>query len=115
MSRRTHHKHDTAPLSLYNWHTITLCLVSDHKTVVRKFGKSDGQTGSRGLDKAFLPAQSSVKLHQFLCSKGYAVDNLDEQQGIYLSQKLHPHLQSNSSVHASVKDVVLCSANTACM
>ena len=31
LSRRTHHKHDTAPLSLYNRHTITLCLVSDHK------------------------------------------------------------------------------------
>ena len=30
MSRRTDHKHDTAPLSLYNRYTITLCLVSDH-------------------------------------------------------------------------------------
>ena len=26
MSRRTHHKHETAPLSLYNRHTITLSL-----------------------------------------------------------------------------------------
>ena len=34
--------------------TITLCLVPDHKTVVRKFGKSDGQTGSQGLHKAVL-------------------------------------------------------------
>ena len=25
MSRRTHPKHDTAPVSLYNWHTITFC------------------------------------------------------------------------------------------
>ena len=49
MSRRTHHKHDTAPLSLSNWHPTTLCLVSDHKTVVRKFRKSDGQTGSQCL------------------------------------------------------------------
>ena len=31
MSRRTHHKHDTAPVSLYNPHTITLCSVSDHE------------------------------------------------------------------------------------
>ena len=31
MSSWSYHKHDTAPLSLYNWHTITLCLVSDHK------------------------------------------------------------------------------------
>ena len=36
MSRRTHHKHDTAPLSLYNRHTITLCLVSDHKNCGQK-------------------------------------------------------------------------------
>ena len=32
MSRRTHPKHDTAPVSLRNRHTITLCLVSDHKS-----------------------------------------------------------------------------------
>ena len=31
LSRRTHHKHGTVPLSLFNWHTVTLCLVSDHK------------------------------------------------------------------------------------
>ena len=47
-------------------------------------------------------AQSSFKLHQFLCSKGYAMDNLDETQGIHLSLKLHPYLQSNSRVRAGV-------------
>ena len=60
MSRRTHHKHDTAPLSLYNWHTITLCLVSDRKAEVRKFSKSDGQTGSWCLDKAVLAQGEGV-------------------------------------------------------
>jgi uncharacterized protein (DUF1499 family) len=36
MSRRTHHKHETAPLSLYDWHTITLCLISDRKSCGQK-------------------------------------------------------------------------------
>ena len=31
-SRRTHHKHETAPLSLYNRQTITLCLLSGRKS-----------------------------------------------------------------------------------
>ena len=34
-------------------------------------------------------AQSSFKLQRFLCSKGYAMDNLDETQNIHLSLKLH--------------------------
>ena len=36
MSRRTHPKHDTAPVSLYNRHTITFCSVSDHKNCGQK-------------------------------------------------------------------------------
>uniref|UniRef100_A0A7S4G7X8 Uncharacterized protein n=1 Tax=Eutreptiella gymnastica TaxID=73025 RepID=A0A7S4G7X8_9EUGL len=59
-------------------------------------------------------AQSSFKLHQFLCSKGYVMDNLDEPQGIHLSLKLHPYLQSNSSVRACLIDD-FCSASSACM
>ena len=59
-------------------------------------------------------AQSSFKLQQFLCSKGYAMDNLDEPQGIHLSLKLHPYLQSNSSVRACQIDD-FCSASSACM
>ena len=42
----------TQPLvSLYNWHTITFCQVSDHKNCGQK---NDGQTGSQFLDKAVL-------------------------------------------------------------
>ena len=52
MSRGTHPKHDTAPVSLYNRHTITFRSVSDHKNCGQK---NDGQTGSRCLDKAVLP------------------------------------------------------------
>ena len=51
MSRRTHPKHDTAPVSLYNWHIITFRQVSDHKNCGQK---NDGHTGSRCLDKAVL-------------------------------------------------------------
>ena len=40
----------------------------------------------RGLDFGrFLGAQSSFKLQQFLCSRGYAMDNLDEAQRIHPS------------------------------
>ena len=48
-----------------------------------------------------LEAQSSFKLQRFLCSKGYAMDNLDETQSIHLSLKLHPYVQSNASNRAS--------------
>ena len=54
MSRRTHHKHEAAHLSLYNWHTISFAYFLTIKAVVRKLGKSDGQTGSQCLDKAVL-------------------------------------------------------------
>ena len=63
MSRRTHHEHDTAPLSLYNRQSrfaggqagqSRFAYFLTRKTVVRKFGTSDGQTGSRCLDKAVL-------------------------------------------------------------
>ena len=59
-------------------------------------------------------AQSSFKLQQFLCSKGYAMDNPDEPQGIHLSLKRHPYLQSNSSVRACRIDD-FSSASSACM
>ena len=45
-------------------------------------------------------AQSSFKLQRFLCSKGYAMENLDEPQCIHLSLELHPYLQSNASIRA---------------
>ena len=44
VSRRTHPKHDTAPVFLYDRHTITFCEVSDHKNCGQT---NDGQTGSR--------------------------------------------------------------------
>ena len=59
-------------------------------------------------------AQSPFKLQHFLCSKGYAMDNLDEPQGIHLSLKLHPYLQSNSSFRACRIDD-FSSASSACM
>ena len=46
------------------------------------------QYGQPGLQLA----QSSFKLQRFLCSKGYAMDNLDETQGIHPSLKLHTYL-----------------------
>ena len=46
MSRRTHPKHDTAPVSLYNRHTITFCQAFDHKNCGQK---NDSQTRSRCL------------------------------------------------------------------
>ena len=46
MSRTTHHKHETAPLSLYNQHTITHADFLTVKAEVKKFGKSECQTGS---------------------------------------------------------------------
>ena len=54
MSRRTHPNHDTAPVSLYNRHTITFRYASDHKNCGQE---NDGHTRSRCLDKAVL-AQS---------------------------------------------------------
>ena len=51
ISRRTHPNHDTAPVSLYKHHTITLRKASDHKNCGQK---NDGHTGSRCLNKAVL-------------------------------------------------------------
>ena len=54
MSRRTHHKHEPAlfPYTIGTQSCFAYFLTV--KAVVRKFGKSDGQTGSRCLDKAVL-------------------------------------------------------------
>ena len=49
-SKRNHHKHDPAPLSIYNQHTITECWISDHETMVRKNHQNNGHTGSSCLD-----------------------------------------------------------------
>ena len=54
LSRRTHHKHDTAPLSLYNRHTITLCLVSDHKNRGQKIWVKVTVRPGPGSDRAVL-------------------------------------------------------------
>ena len=54
MSRRTHHKHETAPLPSTIGTKSRFAYFLTIKAVVRKFGKSDGQTGSWCLDKAVL-------------------------------------------------------------
>jgi hypothetical protein len=46
-SRRTHHKHDTAPVSLYHWHTITFCSFFDHENCGQEKPENDHQTKSR--------------------------------------------------------------------
>ena len=50
MSRRNHHKHDPAPLSL----TTASRYISDKKKAVRKNQENDGQMGSLCLDKPML-------------------------------------------------------------
>ena len=47
MSRRTNHAHDTATVSLYHQHTITLCYVSDHEYCGQK--KTRKTTARPGL------------------------------------------------------------------
>ena len=57
----------------------------------RRFGGVGGQC----VAGPFVGAQSSFKL-QRLCSKGYAMDNLDETQSIHLSLKLQPYLHGGA-------------------
>ena len=89
-------------------HKTTMVITLNHS------GNPTVRHVSRGGARSPCLAQSSFKLQQFLCSKGYAMDNLDEPQGIHLSLKLHPYLQSNSSVRACRIDD-FCSAGSACM
>ena len=48
MSRTTHHKHETAPLSLYNQHTIALCLLSTGSWCLDKAVLAQGGGGGKG-------------------------------------------------------------------
>ena len=80
------------------WGVFGCCVLHGYDGCVQVMRSAGGQSGRRVLCPSLqdhqplcreqIPrvrgAQSSFKLQLFLCSKGYAMDNLDEAQCIHL-------------------------------